>query len=72
MTEKPKATTLAELYDYAKAFEGWFHDFVPEIQRAPLSWRERDKIYAFFDDIANITEEIADVVERAQRWEAEK
>ena len=72
MTAKAKVATLDDLRDYAQAFAGWFKDFDRELLTSPLSAKERAMIDAYLDKIADITEEIADILERAQNWEPEQ
>ena len=72
MTAKAKVATLDDLRDYAQAFAGWFRDFDRELISSPLSAKERAAIDALFDQIADVTEKIADILERAQNWEPEQ
>lgn len=69
---RTKVATLDELRDFARAFSDWFRDFEFELWKSPLSSRERDKIAAICEEIADKTEEIDAIVEHSQRWEPER
>ena len=72
MTAKAKVATLDDLRDYAQAFAGWFRDFDRELLASPLSAKERAMIDAYLDEVADTTEQIADIIDRAQSWEPEQ
>lgn len=69
---REKSASLLDLREYARAFSDWFRDFEVELWKSPLSSRERDKIAAICEEIADKTEEIDAIVEHSQRWEPER
>ena len=69
---RPASASLKELTSDAQAFADWFAAFVTNAKKAPLSWRERAMIDAYFDEICEILDEVEAITRRAKNWESEK
>ena len=63
--------TINDLQFYSKTFSRWFESFELEVVKAPLSFRERNKINAIFDDVSARLSYVVAIVRRAKNWEAE-
>ena len=63
--------SLDELLSAAQFFADWFAEFVDDAPTARLSWRERAAINAYFDEVADICDEIRRVMKNAKSWRPE-
>lgn len=63
--------SLDELLSDAQFFADWFAEFIDDAPTAPLSWRERAAINAYFDEIVDICDDIRLMMNNAKSWRPE-